>query len=243
MNILIGKTILHYEQLGQGPQNILILHGWGRSLSEWLPTARQLSSHYTVTLLDFPGFGSSEEPLSPWDTYDYANFVLDFIKKIELNSPIILGHSFGGRIATILAANNPNQVSSIILVDAGGIQIKSYSVQFKILFYKLFVKPIKSLIPQNIRSLFGSTDYKTLSGIMRVSFIKIVNQDLRHLFFKITKPVAVIWGSNDQALPVEYVKIYKKLIPQVTIKIVWGADHSPHLTKPKDFIASLEHVL
>lgn len=243
MNILIGKTIVHYEQIGQGPQNILILHGWGRSLGEWIPIAQKLSLTHKVTLLDFPGFGSSEEPSIPWDTYDYTNLVLGFIEKMEINKPIILGHSFGGRIATIIAANNPEKLSSIILVDAGGIHIKELLVQLQILLYKLFIKPIKLLIPKRMRALFGSSDYKVLSGVMRISFIKIVNQDLRHLFSKIKNPVTVIWGSNDQVLPVGYVKIYKKFIPQAAIKIVWGAEHSPHLSKHPEFMKILEESL
>lgn len=243
MNILLGETILHYEQVGQDPQNILILHGWGRSLHEWLPVAQKLSSTYTVTLLDLPGFGSSEEPPVPWDTYDYANLVSDFIKKLEVGPSIIIGHSFGGRIATILAANNSDQVSSIILVDAGGIQIKNLLIKLKILFYKIFIKPIKKLIPKQVQRSFGSSDYKTLSGILRASFIKIVNQDLRHLFPKISRPVTIIWGSNDQVLPVEYVQIYRKLTPQTRARIVWEADHSPHLSKPDDFTKILEETL
>ena len=243
MNILLRKTILHYEQVGQGSQNLLILHGWGRSLGEWFPIAQKLSSNYTVTLLDLPGFGSSEEPPIPWDTFDYANLVLEFMKKIEIENPTILGHSFGGRIAAILAANNPDQVSSIILVDAGGIHIQSFVTKFKIFFYKLFVKPTKSLIPSRFKKLFGSDDYRTLSGTMRTSFIKIVNQDLRHLFSNITLPVSIIWGSNDQVLPVEYVKIYKKLIPHAQVRIIWGADHSPHLSKSTDLAKALEEIL
>lgn len=243
MNILLGKTILHYEQVGQGPENLLILHGWGRSLGEWFPIAQKISSNYTVTLLDLPGFGSSEEPPIPWDTFDYTNLVLEFMKKIEIENPIIVGHSFGGRIATILAANNPERVSSIILVDAGGIHIQSFVTKFKIFFYKFFVKPIRSLIPNKFKKLFGSDDYRTLSGTMRTSFIKIVNQDLRHLFSNITLPVSIIWGSNDQVLSVEYVKIYKKLIPHAQVKIIWGADHSPHLSKSADLAKALEEIL
>ena len=243
MNILLGETILHYEQVGQGPQNILILHGWGRSLNEWFPTAKKLTSQYTVTLVDLPGFGSSEEPPHAWDTYDYAAVVSDFIKKLELEPSIIIGHSFGGRIATILAANNSDQVSSIILIDAGGIQIKNILIRLKILFYKLFIRPIKNLIPKQVRQSFGSSHYKTLSGTLRTSFVKIVNQDLRHLFTKITRPVTIIWGNDDKILPIEYVKIYKILIPHAQIRIVWGADHSPHLSKPTDLARILEETL
>lgn len=242
MKVVIDTTILHYEQIGQGEKNLLVLHGWGRSLREWIPIAHSLTG-YKVTLLDLPGFGSSEEASGAIDTYEYSEIVLKFIKKLEIAPCRIVGHSFGGRIATILAAQYPEIVSKIILVDAGGIEIKSLGVQVKIILYKLILKHFKNLIPRRIKNFFGSSNYRVLSGNLRKSFVKIVNQDLRSLFSIIKQPVVVIWGSDDRVLSVQYVKIYRKLIPQALVRIIWGAGHCPHVEKHKDFISILQEVL
>lgn len=243
MRVLLKDILINYEQIGEGSENLLILHGWGQSLSPWRNTALFCSKKYKVTIIDFPGFGSSEEPSSVWDTYDYAEFINEFLAKIGITRTIIIGHSFGGRVGTILASKYPDIVSQLLLVDSGGIEIKSLSVKIRILIYKIFIKPIKSIFGERMKKIFGSSDYRAISGTMRQIFVKVVNQDLRHLFGTIKQPVTVIWGSNDNVLPVEYVKIYKSLIPQAEIKIIWGADHSPNISKQNDFLSVLGDTL
>ena len=243
MQVLLKNILVNYEQVGEGSENLLILHGWGQSLAPWRNTAQFCSKKYKVTLVDFPGFGSSEEPYSVWDTYEYADFIKDFLAKLGIKDTVIMGHSFGGRIGTIIASKYPEIVSRLILVDASGIEIKSLAIKLKIILYKIFIKPVRRIFSESIKRLLGSSDYQAVSGTMRQVFVKVVNQDLRHLFNSIKLPTVVIWGSNDQVLPVEYVKIYKSLIPHAEIKIIWGADHGPNLSKPSDFLVVLSDVL
>ena len=242
MKVVVDNLILNFEQFHDGEKNLVILHGWGRALNEWVPIAKSISG-YTVTLLDLPGFGLSEGADEALDTYGYTKLVKEFLRKIEINKCVLVGHSFGGRIATIIAAENPEMIEKLVLVDSGGIEIKSVKIRAKIVFYKVFLKPIKKLIPKGVRRLYGSSDYRVLSGILRQSFIKIVNQDLRYLFSRIKVPVLVLWGSNDRVLPVSYVKIYRSLIMQAGIRIIWEADHRPYITKPKEFLQILKEYI
>lgn len=242
VKIVVQGQIINYEQVGTGGKNLLILHGWGRSLREWIPIAQQLAE-YRITLFDLPGFGGSEDPERVFDTYDYSNLVLECIKKLELDSLAILGHSFGGRIATVLAANHPEVISRVVLIDPGGVEIKSLKVKVKVIVYKLILKHFKKLLPKSIRRFFGSVDYRSISGVLQKSFVNIVNQDLRNLFSKIHQPVLVLWGSNDEVLPVHYVKIYKKMIPQAIVRIVWGARHSPHIDQFTETLRLLKEFL
>lgn len=240
---MLRNRLVNYQQFGEGSQNLLILHGWGHSLGLWRGTALHCSEVYKVTILDFPGFGSSEEPEKVWDTFDYAEFTKEFLEKLSIKNPVIMGHSFGGRIGIILASKYPDMLSRLVLVDAGGIEIKSLKIKIRVLIYKLFIKPIRKVFSDRVKRFFGSSGYRNASGTMRQVFVKVVNQDLRHLFGLIKIPVSVIWGSNDQVLPVEYVKIYKKLIPHSVIRIIWGADHSPNISKPQDFLSALDDIL
>ncbi|MFA6386677.1 MAG: alpha/beta hydrolase [Candidatus Paceibacterota bacterium] len=241
MQIVVDDLILNYEQIGTGSKDLVILHGWGCSLKEWIPIARKTKG-YRVTLLDLPGFGFSEEPHKSINIFQYTEVFSKFLNKVNINKCIIVGHSFGGRIGTIFASNNSDIVEKLILVDAGGIEIKSTKTKILILLSKL-LKPFKIFFPKKIRKILESSDYKNAPRILRESFVKIINQDLRYLFPNIKIPVVVIWGSNDSILPVWYVKIYRTLIKNVNIKIVWEANHFPHISKREEFIKILNEEI
>lgn len=231
MQKVVGGQLVNYEILGTGKKNLIILHGWGGSLQEWMPVAKRLETGYKVWLLDFPGFGGSPRPKTDWNIYDYANFVRDFIKDLKIKDPIVMGHSFGGRVAILLKAKK------LVLVDAAGLEFKSLKA-------RVFGWGADYLkwIPQNIKNIFGSPDYKS-AGNMRKIFVKVVNQDLSHEMSKIKCPTVIIWGEKDMVLPLSQAKIIKNLIKGSVLRVVWGADHWPHLSKPSEFLEILSEYL
>lgn len=245
MQIIIKNLIINYEVFRSvntdNKGDILILHGWGRSLIEWRYVAKNISKNYNVYLIDLPGFGLSEIPQSPIDIYEYSEIIIDFLDRCKIIKPVAIGHSFGGRIVTILASYN-NKINKAILIDPGGIEIKTLWIRFNIFIYKIF-KKIK--ISLNIINYFnmGSLDYRNSNIIMRSILSIVVNQDLRHLFNKISIKTYVIWGSDDNVLPLKYIKEYRKNIQEVDTKIIWGADHSPHISRPDDLIKILYEIL
>jgi pimeloyl-ACP methyl ester carboxylesterase len=142
-----------------------------------------------------------------------------------------MGHSFGGRVAILLNAKR------LILVDAAGLE-------FKMLKAKIFGLAADYLrwIPQNIKNMFGSPDYKS-SGPMRKIFVKVVNQDLSKEMSEIRCPTLIIWGEKDLVLPISQAKIIKETVGGAILRVVWGADHWPHLSKQKEFLEILNDYL
>src|SRR5260370_37036210 len=94
MQIVVDGILTHYETLGDIKPALVILHGWKRSLNEWLPVAKQLTDRFTIVLLDLPGFGQTPRPNAAFSIYDYATFVEHFLEKHELKKITLLGHSF-----------------------------------------------------------------------------------------------------------------------------------------------------
>lgn len=231
MQKVIGGQLLNYEVLGSGKKNLIILHGWGGSLQEWMPVAKRLETGYKVWLLDFPGFGGSPKPSFDWSIYDYANFVKAFLQEFKIKDPIILGHSFGGRVAVLLKAEK------LVLIDAAGLEFKSLKTKI----FGLGSDYIK-WVPQNIKNIFGSPDYKS-SGSMRKIFVKVVNQDLSKEMTEVKCPTVIIWGEKDMVLPIIQAKKIKELIRDSILRVVWGADHWPHLSKPNEFLEILNDYL
>lgn len=231
MQKVIGGQLVNYEVLGSSKKNLIILHGWGGSLVEWLPVAKKLEIGYKVWFLDFPGFGGSPKPSFDWNIYDYAKFVRDFIKEFKIKDPIVMGHSFGGRVAILLEAKK------LILVDAAGLEFKSFKAR---IFG--FASDYIRWVPQNIKNIFGSSDYKS-AGPMRRIFVKVVNQDLTREISEVKCPALIVWGEKDRVLPIKQAKIIKDLIKGSILRVVWGADHWPHLSKPSEFLEILSEYL
>lgn len=236
MQKVVGGQLVNYEVVGeQNKKDLLILHGWGGSFQEWQGIAENLSQKYRVWSLDFPGFGGSPKPANDWGIYEYANFVKNFIQEFKIKDPIVMGHSFGGRVAILLKA------SRLILVDAAGLRIKMVIASIcGLISDKLGF--LKKYVPANFKNFFGSADYKS-AGPMRKIFVKTVSQDLSDEMKKVTCPTLIIWGENDLVLPLAQAKIIKSLIKNSILRIVWGGDHWPHLSKPKEFLEILNEYI
>ncbi len=230
---------------------MIVMHGWGCCAS----TVRLLAdasanSDTSVYNLDLPGFGDSPEPEQVWSVYDYASAVEAFCRKLGLESPVLVGHSFGGRIAIILASRMP--VSKVILVDAAGIKPRR-SLKYYIKVYGFKVakrmapllmgrKRAGSLI-EKMRGRAGSGDYASATPKMRAVMSKVVNEDLRHLLPQIKAPTLLIWGGRDTATPISDAHIMQKLIPDAGLVSYPEAGHYSFLERPAQTRAVIQSFI
>src|SRR5258708_38189547 len=111
-------SYLHFQIEMTGARSVLFLHGWRSNKEILQPVIAQLQNQFNIYGLDLPGFGGSQTPQKSLSVGDYANVVGEFIRKLELKRVILVGHSFGGRVAIKLAANHPATVEKLILVDS-----------------------------------------------------------------------------------------------------------------------------
>lgn len=241
MQIVVDGILTNYQVIGDKKKTLLILHGWKRSLTEWLPVAKQISKDYKVILLDLPGFGQTPRPQESYTIYDYATFVEHFLSKIEINKVTLMGHSFGGRVGIILGAKT-DLLEKLILVDSAAVETKSTAIKLKVAINKAAILPVKLLFPDKVEKLkrqFGSDDYQS-SGTMRDIFINTVNTDLTPLLKDVNVKTLVIWGEKDPIRPISEGKLIKESIPNAQLRVVWGAGHSPYLDKKEEFMDILE---
>lgn len=221
------------RRLGGVKKPLLVLPGWKSRLADWTPFANRFKNKYKIILLDLPGFGGSAKPKEDWGIYEYFEFTKQFIADLKIKKLTVLGHSFGGRIAILLAART-DLVEKLILVDAAGMEVKG----LKAILLGL-VKPWVRWLPQNIKNKLGSRDYRQ-AGAMRQTFIKIVNQCLRDELTGISAPTLVVWGERDGELSLKEAIMLHQGIKDSRLRIVWGAGHWPHQEKLIDFIGVLE---
>ena len=133
MVIELQNQKINYIQEGHG-QNVLILHGWGGNIQTVMPIFNLLKPYFRVTAVDLPGFGDSSIPLEPYNSYDYAEIMKQFIDSLDLKEIVLFGHSHGGRISIILASQYPNLIEKLILIDSAGI-VPKRSVKYYVKVY------------------------------------------------------------------------------------------------------------
>ena len=230
MKARIRNLEINYEILGEG-KPLLVLHGWGSEARKWIKTAEYLAEDFKVIILDLPGFGSSQKPHFIWGLDEYSSFLKDFIDYLELEDFFLLGHSFGGSLAAKYALRHP--VKKLILVDAACIRKKTFKKSFLRFCSKSF-ESIKNIswIRKNLYRIVKS-DYPASEGIMKEIYLKVIKQDLSKDLEKIRIPVLIIWGEKDKITPLSQAKIIQDKIKGSELRIIEGADHSPHLSCPE----------
>jgi len=195
---------LSYEILNPNAKTgILILHGWGSNKEIMKQAFGKEFKNYRQTYLDLPGFGGSNNEMI-LTTEDYAFIVRLFIKAIGLNPTIIMGHSFGGKVATFL---NPDYL--VLLSSAGIKTVKPWSVKIKIATFKL----LKPLGFAKIRELFVAPDAKGMSHEMYETFKNVVDEDFEAQFAEYKKHALLFWGKEDTATPLYTGEKIHDLIP------------------------------
>lgn len=240
--IIISGILVSYDvRRTNTPHNatLVLLHGWGGSKESWRSNIPTFSKYFDCVALDLPGFGESQEPNKPWDTLEYSNFVKQFIKVLNIKSPVIVGKSFGGRIAIMFASKWPKEVSRLVLVSAAGLEDKTTSLQVKIRIIKL-LGLVVSLIPGLDKEVIRRKVYKFLKlkdeGTYKREVKKIVtNQDLRGILQLIEAKTLVIWGNNDTVLPLSVGKKLSAGIKNSKLEIIKDGDHWVHEKHSKEF--------
>ncbi len=202
------------------------MHGWGASLLTFNKLIDVLSNNYKVYAIDLPGFGQSEVGV-PFSVEEVADLIYSFTLEMAISNPILLGHSYGGRVAIVYAAKY--QVKKLVLVSAAGIRQKlRFSKKLKIKIYKMLKKchlPIK----------MGSTDYQNADNVKRIMLVKAVNQDLSEFMVKIKSPTLLIYGVCDDVTPLKLAEQIKSKIKNSVLIKIEECGHFPYLERASYF--------
>lgn len=233
MKIYIKDININYEVSGVGPP-LIFLHGWGSDLHIFDKIVSQINEDYTIYQIDLPGFGQSEIN-EAYSIDEYAKFMYLFCMELGLTKPVLLGHSFGGRVAIKYASIYP--ITKLILVSTPGIKERFNILKcFKIRLYKISKK-------MNINIKLGSTDYKSSSGFLKDVLVKTVNNDLTQSLSKIKCDTLIIHGEKDKTVPLYIAKKIQKNIANSGIVVVKKAGHFPFIDRFRLFIIVLKSFL
>ncbi len=183
---------LSYEVMNPSEKKaILVLHGWGSNKEIMKQAFAKEFKNYKHIYLDLPGFGASTNEMI-LTTEDYSKIVLLFLERLNVEPLVAMGHSFGGKVATLL-----NTEYLVLLSSAGVVTEKPWSIKIKIATVKL----LKPLGFKKIRELFVAPDAQGMSHEMYETFKNVVDEDFEEEFAKSRSRVLCFWGKDDTATP------------------------------------------
>jgi pimeloyl-ACP methyl ester carboxylesterase len=260
---VIGSETISYYDCGQGSPLVLI-HGMFGDYLDWEPVLEPLSRTHRVIALDLPGFGDSSKPRREYSGEFFGETLREFFRQLDISRPIVAGNSFGGQIAMLYTLAHPEDVSKLLLVNSGG--FRQYSKEEVSQTESRFTEQIlAALTPQINAFLFGGVFTKQSETSVR--YLEKQNAKLRRPDYpayayaiassirlslatylidrlpEILCPALIVWGENDQVLPVEQAKLALTTLPHGELKTLPNCGHAPQMECPAGFLEATREFL
>jgi len=225
-----GDGTLFGEPYGEGPVRVIWLHGWGRRGEDFAAAANELARRGVASVaLDLPGFGASPAPASPSGARGYAEMVAPVLREIGDGPFVLVGHSFGGTVASVIAADHPEIIRSLVLTGAPLLRTPSASPSpapyraVRWLHARGFVSDARM---EAARQKYGSRDYRQATGVMRDVLVISVHESYEDELARLDVPVTLLWGDQDHEVPVDVAKRASVLLATThTLRSLPGVGH------------------
>lgn len=227
---------MFYKKYGDGPC-VILLHGWGQNSETFESVINDLKNSYKVYVVDFLGFGLSDESEYGIKVKDYSEHLKELVDEEDIVNPIIIGHSFGGRVAIDYASKN--NVEKLVLVNSAGIRHRGIKYYFKVIKYKVKKIFVYLFNYDNYYSFIrknSSRDYRNLSDNMRKTFKNVIKKDLKREMKKIDCDTLIISSVLDKEVPVKDGEIMKKLIRNSELVLFYRSGHFSYIDEESKFI-------
>ncbi len=259
--IKIGTLNTRFWAQGSQGQPVILIHGIGGYVESWLPCLDALATQHRVYALDLPGCGRTDKPLNiSYKIADLAQFVKDFMATLQIERAHVVGHSLGGAIGIRLALMFPTAIDKLVLVAAAGLG-KEGAIFLRIaslpILGEMLTRPSRSGSAEFAKLVVHDPAVMTAEDIelsyqmdsqpgAHQSFLRTLRANTNLLgqhpsmygpnvrgLASVTNPVLVVWGRQDQVVPVAHAEVAAKGFPNVQAHIF---DHCGHLPM-------LEHTL
>jgi pimeloyl-ACP methyl ester carboxylesterase len=233
------------ETYGEGPVRVLWLHGWQRSHLDFAAAGALAAREGIASLaVDLPGFGAS--PLSPraGGAALYAELLVPVLE--DLAAPVLLvGHSFGGRVATVVSDQYPAMVKGLVLTGVPLVRLatsRRAPTGYRLVRRLRHLGLVSERRLESARQRYGSADYRQASGLLRDILVTSVNESYEENLSRLRVPVSLLWGSEDRDVPVEVARRARDLLgnsPDVRLEEVAGAGHLLPTQRPDALVAAV----
>lgn len=252
-----GGAKVRAVRAGKGDTTLLLLHGYGESLTTWRAVFDRLAAHSKVIAIDLPGFGGSAKPDTSYSLAALTTRLSSFIDQWTSGPVVVVGHSMGGELAASLALARPDRIKVVILIapagyriGLGGIADSMYPAKARrlgrYLAYRSFITPIHD--PGWLAEPDSVADYDQTGDTAYAKSAARVLEDfdfrgLRDRFSQLVQPTLLIWGGNDPVVPYPVGDTLSRLIPCVRFVAFPTAFHRPHAETPDTVLSVIQTFL
>lgn len=225
-----GDGNIFGEPFGQGPVQVIWLHGWARRGQDFGAAATDLARRGVASVaLDLPGFGSSPPPSTAGGARYYAELVLPALREMGDGPFVLVGHSFGGTVACVLAADHREIVRSLLVTGAPLLRRPSSTpspLAYRLLRW-LHARGVASdRRMEAARQRYGSSDYRRATGVMRDVLVMSVNESYEDELIRLDVPVTLLWGEEDREVPPDIARRVSALLTTPhTLQSLQGVGH------------------
>jgi pimeloyl-ACP methyl ester carboxylesterase len=214
-------------------RHMILLHGWGANRESLRGIAALFEPAYRIHLIDLPGFGDAPAPPEDWGTSQYADLVERCVSACGPGPVVLVGHSFGARVALRLAARGISAIRAVVLMAAPGLPPPALSrVRVRRLAIRALRRTLRALGPLTGAApldwhtrTFGSADYLA-AGPLRPVFVRVVRESYAEEARAIACPVLLLWGTTDRETPPWLAFRFQELMNgHATVEMLPHKDH------------------
>ena len=217
----VGGTRIRYEVAGEG-EPVVLVHGLSGSTRWWDRTVPALAARYRVYLVDLPGFGSMRRAKGGFVLSEAADWLSSWMEAVGLERTHLVGHSMGGYISVVLAAQHPELLRRLVLVAPAGVptgrSIRGYVLP--LVRAGLYVRP-------SLLTLFARDALRTGPSTFFGAVRELLAEDVRTHLRKIKAPTLLIWGRLDTLVPLPTGDVMREEIPDSRLLVLERTGHVP----------------
>jgi pimeloyl-ACP methyl ester carboxylesterase len=208
-----------YRKAGTGPPVVLV-HGGASDSGDWLKTMAALAGRYTLYAPDLIGYGQSGRKEEGYYLSDFSDFLLEFVEALQIENPVLVGHSFGARVCLEAALEDQERFKKLVLIDAAGFGRITWSGSWLMTLFwalrRLMRKP--QPYPRFLTREGETTAWLCTDELHRLNL-----------------PTLLVWKRFDPYMPLSQGRLAEKLIPGARLVVIPGFGHAPHKKDPETF--------
>lgn len=251
LRVLAGGALFG-ETWGPAPARVLALHGWERTHEDYTAVFGDDGEAVGVVAPDLPGFGATPPPKEPWGSREYAEslrvlFEADAAPGSVLAPAVVVGHSFGGRVAVALAAEHPELVGALVL---SGVPLlpradrkAKTAAGYRLVRALHRARLVGDDRLERARQRYGSADYRRAQGVMRDVLVTLLAEHYEEPLARLRCPVELVWADDDTEAPFEVALGVEERVPQAVVTRCGPVGHLTPLSAPSVLHDAVERAL